>query len=405
MAQDKDLKTPNVPPLRFPEFSDKWERIPLNQLVDRVTRKNKNEESKIALTISAQYGLVDQESFFNNKVASADLSHYYLLYNGEYAYNKSYSANYPWGATKRLNLYDKGAVSTLYICFRPKDSVDSDFIGHYFESSKWHKGVSEIAVEGARNHGLLNIGVKDYFETTHFIPSLPEQKKIAALLNLIEERIATQNKIIEDLKKLKSAISVQLFEGHNIIGNSNEWKIVSLGDITENFHHRNKNSDSYPMYSVTNTSGFSPQHEVFEGKEIKDEDISIYKIIHKGEFAYNPARINVGSIGRYDEEEPCMISSLYVCFRPTAEVDSDWLLYYLQSAKKIYQYGIFGEGGVRIYLFYPNFSRIEALLPPLKVQKEIASILKSFNRKIKLEELLLSNYQAQKKFLLDQMFT
>ena len=202
-----------------------------------------------------------------------------------------------------------------------------------------------------------------------------------------------------------SAIAVQLFEGHNVTENSNGWKVVRLGDITENFSLRNKNSDAYPMYSVTNTSGFSPQHEVFEGKEIKDEDTSIYKIIHKGEFAYNPARINVGSIGRYDEETPCMISSLYVCFRPTADVDSDWLLYYLQSDKKIYQYGIFGEGGVRIYLFYPNFSRIEALLPPLKVQKEIASILKSFNQKIKLEGLLLSKYQEQKKFLLSNMFT
>ncbi len=210
--------------------------------------------------------------------------------------------------------------------------------------------------------------------------------------------------MIKDYSTSMSAISAQLYEGHYITDNSNGWKIVRLGDITENFSIRNKNSGSYPMYSVTNTSGFSPQHEVFEGKEIKDEDISIYKIIHKGEFAYNPARINVGSIGRYDGEAPCMISSLYVCFRPTAEVDSDWLLYYLQSAKKIYQYGIFGEGGVRIYLFYPNFSRIEALLPPLKVQKEIASILKSFNRKIKLDELLLSKYQEQKKFLLSNMF-
>ena len=261
-----------------------------------------------------------------------------------------------------------------------------------------------VNIMSARS-GQPGINSQEYSSYQLYIPSRKEQNKIANLLQLLDERISTQNKIIEDLKKLKSAISDLFFEGHYVSDNSIGWKTVTLGDITENFHHRNKNSDSYPMYSVTNTSGFSPQHEVFEGKEIKDEDISIYKIIHKGEFAYNPARINVGSIGRYDEEEPCMISSLYVCFRPTAQVDSDWLLYYLQSAKKIYQYGIFGEGGVRIYLFYPNFSRIEALLPPLTVQKEIASILKSFNRKIKLEELLLSNYQKQKKFLLAQMFT
>lgn len=241
-------KTLNVPPLRFPGFSNDWKLTKLSQLVERVTRKNKNEESKIALTISAQYGLVDQESFFNNKVASADLSHYYLLYNGEYAYNKSYSANYPWGATKRLNLYDKGAVSTLYICFRPKDSVDSDFIGHYFESSKWHKGVSEIAVEGARNHGLLNIGVKDYFETTHFIPSLPEQKKIAALLNLIDERIATQNKIIEELKKLKSAISNKIFASTDLL--ECKRNISDIGTLKNGYAFQSATYNPKGIYSI-----------------------------------------------------------------------------------------------------------------------------------------------------------
>ena len=224
--------------MRFPGFTDEWKENPLNQLVERVTRKNKNEESKVALTISAQYGLVDQEAFFNNKVASSDLSHYYLLYKGEYAYNKSYSSGYPWGTVKRLNQYDKGVVSTLYICFRPLDTVDSDFIGHYFESSKWHKGVSEIAVEGARNHGLLNIGVKDFFSTTHFVPSLDEQKKITKVLSLIDDRIVTQNKIIEDLKKLKSAIIDKVFclpsenSPHIRLGNfCDDWKIVRLSEI------------------------------------------------------------------------------------------------------------------------------------------------------------------------------
>lgn len=370
----------------------------------RVTRKNKDEESKIALTISAQYGLVDQESFFNNKVASSDLSHYYLLLKGDYAYNKSYSSGYPWGAVKRLNLYEKGAVSTLYICFRPVDTVDSDYIGHYFESKKWHKGVSEIAVEGARNHGLLNVGVKDFFETVHFVPSIDEQKKISALLNLIDERISTQNKIIEDLKKLKSAISVKLLSGNFTTCNIEDWRITTLGDITENFNRRNKDSVSYPMYSVTNALGFSPQNEVFDGKEIKDEDISIYKIIYKGEFAYNPARINVGSIGRYDNDTPCMISSLYICIRPTADIDSDWLFHVLKSDRMIYQYGLFGEGGVRIYLFYPNFSRIKVLVPPIGIQKEISSVLTLLGQKLHQEIKMLNEYQRQKKHLLSRMF-
>ena len=184
----------------------------LDAFTKRVMRKNKSNQSRLPLTISAQYGLVDQITFFNKVVASTDLSNYYLLKKGEFAYNKSYSSDYPWGAIKRLDNYDQGALSSLYICFAPQDNVVSDFILQYFESPKWHKGISEIAVEGARNHGLLNVSVQDFFHTYHYVPKdKKEQIKISKLLMLFDERIATQNKIIEDLKMLKSAISKLLF--------------------------------------------------------------------------------------------------------------------------------------------------------------------------------------------------
>ena len=212
MKTKNDNKNLNVPNLRFPEFDGEWEKVTLSKVVTRITRKNKNNESRLPLTISAQYGLVDQISFFNKVVASADMSNYYLLKEGEFAYNKSYSSEYPWGAIKRLDRYPKGALSSLYICFGINDNIDSDFIMHYFESSKWHREVSNIAGEGARNHGLLNIAVGDFFNTAHYIPSNnKEQQKIAALINLITVRIDTQIKIIEDLKKLKSAIRAKLY--------------------------------------------------------------------------------------------------------------------------------------------------------------------------------------------------
>ncbi|MGN9063529.1 hypothetical protein [Segatella copri] len=170
-------------------------------------RKNKNNKSKLPLTISAQYGLVDQITFFNKVIASTDMSNYYLLKKGEFAYNKSYSSDYPWGAIKRLDNYERGALSSLYICFAPQDNVVSDFILQYFESPKWHKGVSEIAVEGARNHGLLNVSVQDFFHTYHYVPKdKKEQIKIAKLLMLLDERIATQSKIIDKLQSLIKGI-------------------------------------------------------------------------------------------------------------------------------------------------------------------------------------------------------
>ena len=213
MADNKQNTNPNVPNsgnvprLRFPEFSGEWVKVSLLEICERVTRKNKNNRSKLPLTISAQYGLVDQITFFNKVVASADMSNYYLLKKGEFAYNKSYSSDYPWGAIKRLDRYDEGALSSLYICFNIRKCTDSDFAVQYFESPKWYREVSNIAGEGARNHGLLNIAVGDFFNTKHYLPSsIDEQKKIAKLLLLLDQRIATQNKIIEDLKKLKVAI-------------------------------------------------------------------------------------------------------------------------------------------------------------------------------------------------------
>ena len=218
MADNNENKVLNVPLLRFPEFTDEWKESVLSDFVERVKRKNKNNLCKLPLTISAQYGLVDQISFFNKVIASENMSNYYLLHKGDFAYNKSYSSEYPWGAIKRLDCYEQGTLSSLYICFKPYSHVSSDFLTHYFETSKWHQGISEIAVEGARNHGLLNVGIQDFFETRHCLPqSLLEQEKIAKFLNLIEERIATQNKIIEDLKKLKSAISKYLFARKDLL--------------------------------------------------------------------------------------------------------------------------------------------------------------------------------------------
>ena len=149
----------SYPEIRFKGFTDPWEQRKLGELVDRVVRKNTNNESTLPLTISAQYGLVDQITYFNNRVASRDVSNYYLVLNGEFAYNKSTSDGYPFGAVKRLDLYEKGVLSTLYIVFAPKkeQQIDSDYLTVFFDTDRWHKGVAERAAEGARNHGLLNI--------------------------------------------------------------------------------------------------------------------------------------------------------------------------------------------------------------------------------------------------------
>ena len=173
----------SVPEVRFPGFTDAWEQRKLGDIVERITRKNTNNESDLPLTISAQYGLIDQNEFFDKRIASKDVSGYYLVKNGEFAYNKSTSNDAPWGAVKRLDRYKNGVVSTLYIVFSIRDSntTDSDFLATYYDTDRWHSGIQAVAAEGARNHGLLNISASDFFNTTLKMPAdIEEQRKIGA---------------------------------------------------------------------------------------------------------------------------------------------------------------------------------------------------------------------------------
>lgn len=185
------------PKIRFKGYTDDWEQRKLEDLVDRVTRKNQDLVSELPLTISAQYGLIDQNEFFDKRVASKDVSGYYLIENGEFAYNKSTSTDAPWGAVKRLDRYENGVLSTLYIIFGIKEDnpVDSDFLVSYYSTNLWHKGIHEIAAEGARNHGLLNIAPADFFGTELTIPQdIEEQKKIGKYFEELETLITLHHR-------------------------------------------------------------------------------------------------------------------------------------------------------------------------------------------------------------------
>ena len=175
---------------------------------------------------------------------------------------------------------------------------------------------------------------------------------------------------------------------------SGEWERCTLGDITQNFSLRNKDKIQYPMFSVTNSKGFVPQSEQFEDREMIGEDIKAYKIIREGDFAYNPARINVGSIAKYNKSEPCMVSSLYVCFKALPQINNEWLMQLLKTPKMNFYYNVNGEGGVRVYLFYPNFARIRTSYPSLVEQQKIASFLSIIDQRIETQKKIIEKYES-----------
>ena len=203
-----------------------WEQRKLGDLVDRVTRKNQDLVSELPLTISAQYGLIDQNEFFDKRVASKDVSGYYLIENGEFAYNKSTSTDAPWGAIKRLDRYENGVLSTLYIVFGIKENnpIDSDFLVSYYSTNLWHKGIHEIAAEGARNHGLLNIAPADFFETKLMIPQdIEEQKKIGKYFEELERLITLHHHKLFIINGLK-LFTVMQCKCHLLLNISNKNK-------------------------------------------------------------------------------------------------------------------------------------------------------------------------------------
>ncbi len=211
---EKVFCSPNqeYPMCRIEGFEQALSTYKMSDFSSRIATRNKDSKCSLVLTIAAQYGLVNQEFFFNKSVASENLTGYYLLHKGEFAYNRSYSAGYDWGTVKRLDNYDEGVLSTLYICFKINETiVDSDYLAYYFESTKWHRGLSDIAGEGARNHGLLNVSMADYFNTKHRFPVIEEQKAIAKILNAITEKERKATLLGECYQKQKQYLLCQMF--------------------------------------------------------------------------------------------------------------------------------------------------------------------------------------------------
>ena len=227
-------------------------------------------------------------------------------------------------------------------------------------------------------------------------PTYSEQKKIADFLSLLDERIATQNKIIEDLKKLKVAIIENAFCGKHY-----NYKI---GDIITQISNRNKSNKETNVLSVSNKLGFVEQSEQFEDRTVASEDVTNYKIVRTNDFAYNPARINVGSIARLKQYESGIVSPMYICFHAKKNVLPEYLeMFFLTQYFKHEMYKRL-EGSVRLCLSFEGLTNIPISIPEIPLQKEISEKILAFETKIGIEEHYLNALEKQKQYLLQQMF-
>ncbi len=209
-------KGKTVPDFRFPEFRNdtEWKEDVFSAIFNRITERNKLGCNNV-LTISAQYGLVSQDEYFNKKIAASDLSNYFLIHQNDFAYNKSRSQGFPHGVIKPLKLYKEGIVSPIYLCFRIKDCVkcDNAYCEYYFETEIMNQQIGLIAQEGSRCHGLLNISTEDFFQglMISYPPTLAEQRKIAACFLSLDKVIGDCKKRIDTLEQHRQGLMQQLF--------------------------------------------------------------------------------------------------------------------------------------------------------------------------------------------------
>ena len=330
----KGLKNLNVPPLRFPEFTEEWGRCKVSELLDFYSTNSlcwEQLEYETNTILNLHYGLIhvglptmvdlSKDKLPNIKEGNMP-KNFELCKDGDIAFaDASEDTNEVAKAVEFYNLDEKNVVCGLHT-IHGRDNADRTVIGfkgYAFSSDAFHHQIRRIA-QGTK---IFSISTKNFSECYIGIPSKEEQTKIATLLRLIDERIVTQNKIIEDLKKLKSAI-IEMEYGQMA------KSISHIGDFIEQISKRNKDSAIKNVLSVSNSQGFIQQSEQFENRIVASDDTSNYKIVKRNDFAFNPARINVGSIARLTTFERGIVSPMYICFRTKDILLPEYLDYYFR---------------------------------------------------------------------------
>ena len=371
----------------------------MGEVVERIARKNENLESTLPLTISAQYGLIDQNEFFDKRIASKDVSGYFLVRNGEFAYNKSTSSDAPWGAIKRLDRYESGVLSTLYIVFKILDErkTSSDYIVTYYNTDLWHKGIQAIAAEGARNHGLLNVAPADFFETNLTMPKdYAEQQQIGSFFQMLDHLITLHQRKFDKLQVLKKAMLEKMFpkNGSSVPeirfkGFTDAWEQRKLGEILQERNTRTSDFESNPLYSLTIESGVTPKTDRYERSSLVTKTEDLFKTVKPNEFVTNPMNLRFGALGYNKNAFTVSVSGYYDVF----SIDDDkcsgfWNAYFkTPTAMNIFDNAATGSLIEKRRVKYSTLQQLAFYMPnDLSEKAEIGKYMDTFDHLITLHQ-------------------
>jgi len=401
-----------IPSLRFSEYKDVWERHKLEYYLNVSTEKNTEEffGREDVLSVSGDFGIINQIKFHGRSFAGVSTANYGVVNTGDVVYTKSPLKANPFGIIK-TNKGPSGIVSTLYAVYHPNENVCPDFIQVYFEQhARMNQYMHPLVNKGAKND--MKVSDANALKGDVIFPKVDEQKNIVEYFSSIDQLVTLHQHEYDKLLIVKKAMLEKMFpkKGMNVPGIrfkgfTGPWKQRKFTDIT--YPAGEKNRDNLPLesYSITNGSGFVPQNEKFEnGGTMKDANKTMYYIVSPNSFAYNPARINVGSIGYQNLDRNVIVSSLYEVFKTSEDVDDRFLWHWFKSdafQKMIEQYQ---EGGVRLYFYYDKLCMCSLALPSVEEQRKIGEQLDAIDHLITLHQCKLEKLKNIKAGCLEKMF-
>lgn len=400
-----------------PKIPEGWSVKKLGDIVSKISRRNILNNTNV-VTISAQKGFIKQEQFFNKSVAGSDLTNYYLLEKGDFGYNRSYSKGYPLGAIKRVDNYDYATVSTLYICFRPLDKVNSDYLLQYFETGLQHFELYKIVQEGARNHGLLNVSLSDFFDIKLILPPLAEQEKIAEILGTWDEAIEKLSSLIEQKKLLKKGLMQKLLTGKvRPPGFTQPWKEVKLGEIgtISSAGVDKKIVEGEDLVELLNYMDVYKKDFLYKTDTSMTVSAPMRQIkncnLRKGDIFFTPSSETPDDIAHSAvvmEDIPNGVYSYHIIrLRPTTLIDLKFSAYAFKTAKFYKQAYAWCEGsGQRYVISQDDFRNMKIYIPSnISEQHAIAEVLSTADDEINLLNQKLEATKEQKKGLMQQLLT
>ena len=373
------------------------------------------------LTIASQYGLIDQRDFFNKVIAAKDMSNYYLLKKGEFAYNKSYSKGFDYGSIKRLNVYEQGCLSTLYICFSIEtDEVDSDYLECFFDTLSWYHDVPAICAEGARNHGLLNVDVKAFFKDVNIeMPSqIQEQRKISVFINTLDHLITLHQRKCDELKKVKKFMLQKMFPKKGdknpeirFDGFTNDWEQRKLGEIYGSIG--NAFVGTATPYYVEQGHFYLESNNVKDGQINHNSEIFINdefyekqkdKWLHTGDMVMVQSG-HVGHAAVIPEELDNTAAHALIMFRnPKEKIEPYFLNYEYQTNKAKKKIENITTGNTIKHILASDMQEFVVDVPKYEEQKVIADYFSAVEHLITLHQRKCEELKNVKKYMLQNMF-